>query len=238
MNPALALLMQAKAAASAWTPAGLSGLAAWYDASDASTITDAGGGAVSAWNDKSGNARHLTQGTPAARPITGSVAIGASNALSFDGVDDFMALPGLSFTADTITVAMVASNAAASRSGFHGGAATNQPGLYQKVSGGTSFGVEPQTEYQFTMADSSPGRLLILSHGPNQFVRVNGVALSTSPGAPASVVGKAITGVGRLMRTNIYLTGAIGEFLVIDRVPDAAEIANLESYLMTKWGLS
>lgn len=43
-----------------WTPALLPNLALWLDASDAATITDAGGGLCSAWNDKSGNANHAS----------------------------------------------------------------------------------------------------------------------------------------------------------------------------------
>ena len=44
-----------------------SALVAWYDANDASTITQSGG-TVSQWDDKSGNAYHATQSTPALEP--------------------------------------------------------------------------------------------------------------------------------------------------------------------------
>jgi hypothetical protein len=52
-----------------WTPDEISGtsLAGWWDASDAATITTAGG-TVSAWNDKSANANNLTQGFGPAQP--------------------------------------------------------------------------------------------------------------------------------------------------------------------------
>ena len=42
---------------------------AWWDASDSATITHSLG-QVSQWDDKSANARHLTQGTSAAQPLT------------------------------------------------------------------------------------------------------------------------------------------------------------------------
>lgn len=74
-------------AAAAFSPSDLAGLKAWYDASDAATITSSGG-AVSQWNDKSGNGLHLSQGTAANRPTTGSATRNSLNVLSFDGSDD------------------------------------------------------------------------------------------------------------------------------------------------------
>lgn len=53
--------------AAAWTPAEISTIA-WYDANDASTITHSSG-AVSQWNDKSGNNHHMKQSTASAKPV-------------------------------------------------------------------------------------------------------------------------------------------------------------------------
>ena len=53
-----------------WTPAEIDA-AAWYDASDSESLTvDAG--AVSQWNDKSGNDYHLTQGNSVRQPTLGT----------------------------------------------------------------------------------------------------------------------------------------------------------------------
>ncbi len=49
-----------------WSPDEIT-TAAWYDASDAATITQAGG-KVSEWRDKSGNARHAVQATATRQP--------------------------------------------------------------------------------------------------------------------------------------------------------------------------
>lgn len=59
---------------------------AWYDASDTSTITSSGG-AVSQWNDKSGNGRNVTQASSASQPGTGAVTKNGLNVLTFDGGD-------------------------------------------------------------------------------------------------------------------------------------------------------
>ena len=65
-------------ASGSFDPRSIAGLAAWYDASDASSLFQNSNGttAVSAlndpvgrWSDKSGNARHLTQATNSQRPL-------------------------------------------------------------------------------------------------------------------------------------------------------------------------
>lgn len=75
-----------------WTPAQIA-TAAWWDASDVSTISDTGG-AVDQWSDKSGNGRHFTQVTPTEKPTTGVATIGGLNALDFDN-DDALLNSGL-----------------------------------------------------------------------------------------------------------------------------------------------
>jgi hypothetical protein len=68
-----------------WTPEDIA-TAAWYDAFDSDTITESGG-AVSQWDDKSGNGRHLTQGTGTKQPTTNSRTINSLNCIDFDGGD-------------------------------------------------------------------------------------------------------------------------------------------------------
>ena len=71
-----------------WTPADIT-TALWLDAADSDTITEVSG-AVSQWDDKSGNDRHATQDVSDKRP---SITISALNGLdvaTFDGIDDGM----------------------------------------------------------------------------------------------------------------------------------------------------
>jgi hypothetical protein len=73
----------------AWTPASLTGLKAWYDASDTATIS-VSGTAVTQWNDKSGNGYNVTQGTSANRPTSGVSTLNSKNVIDFDGTNDFL----------------------------------------------------------------------------------------------------------------------------------------------------
>jgi hypothetical protein len=80
-----------------WTPSRIT-TALWLDAGDSSTLFDAtsGGslvaadGAVARWEDKSGNARHVTQGTLANRPLRKVAAQNGLDALLFDGSNDLL----------------------------------------------------------------------------------------------------------------------------------------------------
>ena len=76
----LAFLGGLGGAAPLWTPAQIT-TALWFDASDSATITTVSG-AVSQWNDKSGNARHATQATASLRPslTTGPAGIRSASA--------------------------------------------------------------------------------------------------------------------------------------------------------------
>ena len=69
-----------------WSPAQIT-TALWLDAADASTVTTVSS-AVSQWNDKSGNARHVTQAIEASRPTFTANAINGRSALDFDGSND------------------------------------------------------------------------------------------------------------------------------------------------------
>jgi hypothetical protein len=72
-----------------WTPANIT-TALWLDAADASTVT-LESGAVSQWNDKSGNGRNLIQGNALAQPTYNLASLNGLNTLSFDGTNDTMA---------------------------------------------------------------------------------------------------------------------------------------------------
>jgi hypothetical protein len=90
-----------RTALSTWTPVtAITGLQAWYDASDASTLFDAttGGslvaadGGVARWEDRSGNGRHFTQSTSGSRPLRKTAIQGGKAVLRFDGSNDFMSV--------------------------------------------------------------------------------------------------------------------------------------------------
>lgn len=69
-----------------WTPADIT-TALWLDADDAATITTVSG-AVSQWNDKSGNNRNASQSVSNSRPVYNATGFNGKPCISFDGTDD------------------------------------------------------------------------------------------------------------------------------------------------------
>ena len=77
--------------AAPWTPANIT-TALWLDAADSSTITESSG-AVSQWDDKSGNSRNATQSTSANRPVFAATGLNSKQSINFDGDGDNLVLP-------------------------------------------------------------------------------------------------------------------------------------------------
>ena len=75
-----------------WNPSMIQ-TALWLDAADASTITESSG-AVSQWDDKSGNARNAAQSTSARRPLYTSAGQNGLNVVTFQSANThWLALP-------------------------------------------------------------------------------------------------------------------------------------------------
>ena len=89
-------------------PTSFSNVALWVDAADSSTITESSG-AVSQWNDKSGNGKHLTQATAAQKPSTGISTLGGKNILNFGG-DDYMTNTSFSVSQPDMIVMVARAN--------------------------------------------------------------------------------------------------------------------------------
>jgi hypothetical protein len=81
-----------------WNPSMIT-TALWLDAADASTVTTVSG-AVSQWNDKSGNGRNVTQSTVGSRPAYTSSALNSKNVVTFDGSDDILGFTDMTLGAN------------------------------------------------------------------------------------------------------------------------------------------
>ena len=125
-------------------PIDIGGLAAWYDAADASTVT--GATPVTQWNDKSGNARHLSHST------AGPDCVAASNLIRFNGGSsssasgDYLNLP--SMTARTVFALFKALHPQTAANRYHAllGHVANSETLYIDLPAGTpaSYGIRPK----------------------------------------------------------------------------------------------
>lgn len=92
-------------AGGAWTPAAIS-LSLWLDANDAGTVSE-DSGAVSQWDDKSGNSYNFSQPSSSAQPSIET--LGGKNVVSFDGVSEYLSIDESLFYAlsEHTTVAVI-----------------------------------------------------------------------------------------------------------------------------------
>ncbi|HEX7039416.1 MAG TPA: LamG-like jellyroll fold domain-containing protein [Trueperaceae bacterium] len=230
-----------------FTPADLPGLYVWLDASDAGTLT-IDSGTVSAWADRSGNARHASQGTTAIRPTLQAAGLNGLPTVRFDGVDDRMVLAGFTHLT-TLTVAVVARPT--NLSGFRAlvGRTEDSPWRHNWVVGldsakhlllyyngsvypraGAADAVTVNTAYVFTSRlDSSPAAHL-WQDGELQNLAVDTIAPSPA-NFGAGVLGASDGG------TASFWAGDISEVVITSGALSDEDVAALNAYLLSKWGI-
>ena len=229
------------AAMSAKTPAEVGTLWGHWDASEEGSLATPGT-AVSAWVDRTSNARSLVQATAAQQPVTATM--NSLPAVQFDkATQDFMRYQS-SFTIDiavgytlcwvgrfddddlTVSqaVASIANGAALGR--------RTPDGLIQNMGVPTIDGpvsVKPASGDVLFMS------VTMKSGGPST-VRVSGTTGNTNSAAPTVAPSTAFD-VGRSAPSNgFYASATVGEVWLHDRPLTTAELDSLHLYAQQKWG--
>jgi hypothetical protein len=230
-----------------WTPALLdaSVLKLWLKASDLSTIISALG-AVSQWNDKSGNLNNLTQATGTRQPTTGTTTINGKNTLSFDGDDTMtrlsgVTLPDASGAGFTVLSVMAFTGATSGWILFPTNAAASDYSWSFGRNGANHFGIRSYqgtvaTEAAFTDNTTVPELVSGICTTTLRQIWQNGTSLGTSVVADATPhpAQRIYLGADNNPVTNI--NGRIAEVLVIVGT-DATIRQKAEGYLAWEHGL-
>ena len=230
----------ASARVGGWTPASLS-LVAWFDASDPSTITESGG-AVSQWADKSGNGYHATQSNKTLRPYTGTRTLNGLNAVESKSLTSSMFLTTGTFTqAQPFTVAIAGKYDGDSSTDYSSivSLGTSSTGRFAVMAAGT------ERFYVNMGASLLPGKGTYTTN-PTCFTTIANVR-SSSLRLNAAAIASGNIGELPIERVNLGagsstghfpFYGVIGEVVIASGALSGADLANLESYLMTKWGIA
>ena len=239
-----------------WTPADLADLVAWYDAADANTLFDAtsggstpsNGGAVARWEDKSGNAYHLTQATAGLRPSYQTSGINSQGALQFNS--DALARSVNLGTAD-VTVAVVSNQSAGNyrivdKRGT-GGTGTVQGWHVKPNTAGDAFIVdEGNGDYYVTQISASlpTTYVLLCTSDANRSIYLDGSDVTTFDSSSGTVTDANNSSVDLCVgansngqNTQMMNGGDIGEIVIADAVLSTSDREKLEGYLAHKWGL-
>lgn len=236
-----------------WTPANIT-TALWLDAADASTVTTVSG-AVSQWNDKSGNGRNATQSTADNRPTYTSSGLNSRNVITFDGANDWIACAtsvfSLQLAFSWFAVARRSTTAAAAtlfseRVNNNGAAvqltAVDTTSILNRPGGASASDVIEQTE---TISMPTTAQIFgsVQSATAGTAYR-NGTATAANSATKASMTFRplllggqydALTSLGAIQQ---YWPGYVAEFVVTTTTLSTLDRQRIEGYLAHKWGLT
>jgi hypothetical protein len=244
MNPRLL-----RPTASGFNPASISGIANWWDANDAATVT-LNAGAVETWTSKAGLKSAATQTTANNRPVT--TTVNGKTALSFDGTNDGLDFTGTARTDETWICAVAQT---ADQSGQRSFLSDAGDGLGMSATKGAAKFLEAC----FGSFTEGVGRLrpvyavspsavlgpavcsVVRSAAAGGFVFIDGTARISGVNSAASFTTSAsvtIRRIGYYSSTLFQFQGWIGEILLYDRALSASERLKCERYLGKKWGIT
>lgn len=220
-----------------WTPADLTTLTAWYDASDPATVNETAGSVISL-ADKSGGGHDATSDAGAEEPTLGS--IGGLTALSFDGVDDNLQTALFHNRAADVSIFFIAApNGTDTETGapVTGGGAKNL-----NIEVDSTGLVRVQNRNQYTNNSQRVGSTLgayvvgvtVEAAGPTISLGVDGTYVSQAMDASANT--KAFELGSRFEGTQLNYRGLLGEVVIVQALLSTADIQKVEGYLAHKWG--
>lgn len=236
-----------------WTPAGESSIAAWWDASDSSTVA---AGSTFYWYDKNGNtSRYVSQATTANKPSYQTEALNGLNTVRFDGSTDFLSMPsggrtllrnvpgaavfavssrtGGSNSYDTLFMASAASSTSY-RVGL-GHESSQIRASVMRVDGGSWVYITKASS-----ATQLSSMLIDFVNGPYK-IGCNGSYSSytyAGYGGNTSNTTSTYCYLGKSPPSTAYFGGDIGEIIVLNAYPSQALYERIEGYLAHKWGLT
>lgn len=238
-----------------WTPAAIT-TALWLDAADASTVTTVSG-AVSQWNDKSGNGRNFTQGTAANRPAYTASALNGLPAVTPDGSNDWLTgpvvFPGTTpddyYIVAVLRMLSIISSGANTSNGlfYQTGSVVLNSNVYFNLADtnfanksvtdlfppsggfiGAATTTQANTSYIFAFSRTSGTRAIWIN-----------ATIDASQSGAENYTGTAMvaTDLFMLRGLNNALNAHVGEIVALP-YPSDANRQRLEGYLAHKWGLA
>jgi len=223
----------------------------WLDASDEATIAESSG-AVSQWDDKSGNEFHVVQAIAARQPVTGTRTVNGLNTIDFDGSDILERATGsqlVSSSDGTFTAFAV----------FQTDTITGGGALIISQDNSVDFGTRmPQilrrnnnvvqtTRIEPNIASDSSSASLVTTRAfiGSAVHRVDDVeawADGASNGATSTTgsnetIASSIR-IGANAISSAHFNGVIGEVIVFPRLLTTAEFNQVGRYLAGKWNIT
>ena len=236
-----------------FSPASISGLALWLDATNGLFDATSGGNPVTAdgasvarWEDQSGNSRNASQATSGNRPILKTSVQGGKNGIRFDGINDCMATSSFAHSVPlTLFLACKRLSSVGSQADFnriveHGAndgvcivtrAVTNTIAYQYSTSEPTDSTVNPGTDtkiYEMFVDSSAPRNITFRVNNANQ--------------TTASRLGTPVTpstfNLSQFITTGSFNTNIeIYELCYYNNNISDSDRDNVRNYLNSKWSI-
>jgi hypothetical protein len=228
--------------------------ALWLDAADAATVT-LNGSTVSQWNDKSGNARHVSQATAGQQPTWNATGLNSKPTLVFDGSNDILlnqnaGSVGVTNISMFVVMRYVSASAEDLPFGIGSTGSVGQVRCFYRQNGGTTQGFATWgTDITFSSLTTDTGgahHIFEAVQGNSSSISLfrDGVAATGNPIAlPGSASAVNFNGVslGSLqggLVGSYYSNVAISEAILIYSEASTDTRQRIEGYLAHKWGLT
>jgi hypothetical protein len=225
-----------------FNPSSIAGLSLWLDAADADTVLNTvspdvvatDGQTIRRWLDKSGNDLHVNQTTGLNQPLYQTSEVNGRNATEWDGTNDFM--QGTFPDCASCTIFQVhKSSKTGAQIWLNGNTAARYGTITQSGSSSTNisegFGTPTFRANGAAASWSTRGEAYttIVTGSPIVFVTI---------AADTSLWASNVFYLGYQSLVSFGPGGNICELLIYDGVLSAENIASVESYLATKWGVT
>lgn len=227
---------------SGFNPLSISGLAAWYDASNAGSVT-LNGSTVSQWNDLSGNGRHQTQATASLQPNYTASGLNGKATLTTTGTQWMQSAAFASSTAATVFLVWKIDAVAGTPFIWQRGSVNNvhsmlmNPGLneiYARREAANQGVVSVAT-----LQNASIWRVATLVFSTTLSRIFNGSTQGTDNTATTTApVGNKVLTLFALDSATRAGNPGIAEFIYYASQLDDTQQGRVRTYLSKKWGLS
>jgi FtsP/CotA-like multicopper oxidase with cupredoxin domain len=233
----------------AFAPTSVPNLSAWYDASNARSLS-LFGSSVAAWSDLSGNGNTLAQANSGHEPSLVSSGIDGKPSVAFAGSQFLTSSNGAFssnlFNQSTVFAVTNQSSQVQHSSVLYSGVYDTDPhwGLILSEGGAARFDLDNKSSGRLSANDVAVGPALWTAAGSIgaqvQYLRKNGNLLASDKGPATPISGAYSLAVGAMAQgssAGSFYNGQLGEVVVYNRYLSTAESEEVEGYLACKWGL-
>jgi hypothetical protein len=234
----VAFLAAASAGPGLWTPADIT-TALWLDAADASTITESGG-AVSQWDDKSGNDRNAVQLIAECQPTYVTSSLNGKNGIDWGAISNRKGLFIPEGFASPVVFVVADYDGSDPFNEFASIYAADNPNIYRPIftaNTGTSW----LSSSTCALNGASAGSSVALPAISNPFIARN-VSVSNLTSRGVTSIGCDIVFVNNDPFAGYSIPrgwrGKIYEIVTLTEAPNTADRQIIEGYLAHKWGLA